>query len=76
MCGPVLSSVSSQREVLYLVTVHTIVQSEEDAKACLCKNRMSSLKSNVIPRDISDGLGKPVCRQKFFDGEVRKLDDP
>ena len=76
MRGPILSSVSSQREVLDIVTVNTIVQSEEDAKACLYENRMRCLESNVISRDISDGLRQSVRRQEFLDGEMRKLDDP
>src|SRR5258708_2115831 len=66
MRGPVLSSVSSQREVLDVVAVTAIVQSEENVKACLCKDRMRGLESNVIARDVSDGLRKPVCRQKFL----------
>src|SRR5216684_6543115 len=76
MRGPVLSSVLGQREVLDAVTVNTIVQSEENTKACLCKNRMRSLKSNVIPRDISHGLRKPVRCQEFLDRKMRKLDHP
>ena len=76
MRGPVLSSVSSQRELVDIVTVNAIVQSEEDAKTCLCKDRMRGLESNVIVRDISDGFRKSVRRQEFLDGEMRKLDDP
>ena len=73
---PILSSVSSQREVLDVVTVNMIVQSKEHTKACLCKNRMRGLESNVITRDTPDGLRKPVRRQEFLDGKMRKLDNP
>ena len=76
MTGPVLSSISSQWEVLDVVTVNAIVQSEKDTKACLCKDRMRSLELNVILRDISDGFRKPSRCQEFLDGEVRKLGDP
>src|ERR1700733_10177712 len=75
MRRPVLSSISSQWEALDADKVNAIVQLEEDAKACLCKNRMRSFESNVITRDISDGFRKPVCRQKFLDGKMRELTD-
>jgi hypothetical protein len=48
MRGQVLSSVSSQRESLDVVTVNAIVELEENAKACLCKDRMRRLKMDVI----------------------------
>src|ERR1700755_2092375 len=76
MRRPVLSHVSSQREALDVVAVNAIIESEEGAKTCLCKNRMRSLESNVITRDISDGLYEPVRRQEFLDGKMRKLNDP
>src|SRR5258708_10445168 len=74
MGGPVHSRVSDQREVLDTATVNTLVQSEENPKACLCKNRMRCLKSNVIARDISHGIRKPVHCQELLDREVRELD--
>ena len=40
------------------------------------KDRMRGLESNVIARDISDGFRKPIRRQEFFDGEMRKLNNP
>src|SRR5229473_533516 len=74
MRGPVLSRVSDQREGIDVVTVNALVQSEENPEACFCKNRMRCLKLNVIARDISCGLRKPVRRQELLDREVRKLD--
>src|SRR6266403_971994 len=76
MRGPVLSSVLSQREALDAVTVNPIVQSEENTKTCLRKNRMRSLEANVIARDISDGFHKPLFCQEFLDRKMRKLNDP
>src|SRR5713226_5643964 len=72
---PVPTSIERQWEVLDLVTVNVIVQSEDGAKACLCKDRMGSLKLNMIVRDISNGSRKSFLHQEFFDGEMRKLDD-
>jgi hypothetical protein len=63
MPRPVLSRVSSQWEALDAVKVNAIVQSKEDAEACLCKNSMRSFESNVMTGDISDGLRRPVHRQ-------------
>jgi hypothetical protein len=50
----------SPLRLLDVVTVNTIVQSEEDAEACFHKNRMRSFESNMIARDVSDGLHKAV----------------
>jgi hypothetical protein len=72
---PVLSSVSSQGKVLDVVTINVIVQSQENANACLCKNRMDRLKLNVIVGDIFDGLCQPFRHQTFLDGKMRKLND-
>jgi hypothetical protein len=44
--GPVLSSVSSEWESLDIVTA--IVELEENAETCLCKDRMRRLELNVI----------------------------
>ena len=76
MRRPVLSRVESQREALDAFTVNVIVQSEEDTKACLCKNRMRSFESNVKSRDIPHRFRESVRRQKFLDREMRKLNDP
>src|SRR5260370_15403979 len=72
---PVPTSIERQWEVLDLVTVNVIAQSEDGAEACLCKDRMGSLKLNMIVRDISNGSRKSIRHQGFFDGEMRKLHD-
>ncbi len=56
---------------------HAVVQSEENPKARLCRNRMCSLKSNVMARGISPHeLRKPIHCQELLDREMRKLHHP
>ena len=76
MRGPILSSISSQREALHAVTVDAIIHLEKNAEACSYKNCMRSLESNVVARNISDGFRKAVRCQEFFDRKVRKLNHP
>ena len=48
MVNPVLSGIQSKRKVAYGISVHVVIEFEEDREAGVCKNGVRRFGENVI----------------------------
>jgi hypothetical protein len=74
MVDPVTRGIRGEGKVTYDISVHFVIELEEDTEASVCKDGVRRLGENVIVRKTFFGCREPLRCQELLDRKMRELD--
>jgi hypothetical protein len=73
MVDPVSSGIQGEGKVTYSISVHFVIELEEDTEASVCEGGMGKFGENVIVRKTFFSRRESLRYKVLLDGEVREL---